>query len=153
MGRLHRGSAGQLTLVSAGPGSGKTLAVASWLAGGAFPGAVAWLTMDETHNDLRTFWADVLSALAIGGLAAGSVLELVPAGHFGDQEIMRVRAGLAELPVPAVQVLDDFQQVGSSAVLQSLNSVIGHQPPNLRLVLITRADPVLRLQRLRVSGD
>lgn len=153
VGRLDRGCAGPLTLVSAGPGAGKTLAVASWLAAGAFPGGAAWLTVDETDNDLRTFWADVLAAFAVGGLAApGSMLDLVPAGHFGDQEIMRVRAGLAELPVPAVLVLDDFHQVGSAAVLGSLNTVLQQQPPNLRLVLITRADPTLRLHRLRVSG-
>ena len=152
--RLRRGAAGPVTLVCAGPGSGKTLAVASWLAGADVAGPVAWLTVDDTDNDLRTFWADVLSALAVVDLPTGSVLrELVPAGRFGAPEMLRVRAGLAELPVPAVLVLDDLQQVSDGVVLESLNTVLAQPPPNLRLVLITRADPALRLHRLRVSGE
>ena len=54
-----------VTLVSAGPGYGKTLALASWARHGAAPGVVAWLTLDETDNDLRGFWSDVLGALRI----------------------------------------------------------------------------------------
>ena len=42
-----------VTLLCAGPGSGKTLAVASWLAGDAYQDAVAWLTVDESDNDMR----------------------------------------------------------------------------------------------------
>ena len=37
------------------------------------PGTVAWLTVDETDNDLRAFWVDVLSALAIGGAVPSGV--------------------------------------------------------------------------------
>ena len=54
-----------VTLVSAGPGYGKTLAMASWARLGRAPGVLAWLTMDETDNDLQGFWSDVLGALWI----------------------------------------------------------------------------------------
>ena len=109
-----------MVLVSAGPGSGKTLTVASWLAG--FPGASAWLTVDETDNDLGTFFSDVLVALAAGGVlsAASPLSELIPAAAFGAAEALQVRAGLADLPGPAVLMLDDVDQLTDQEVLDSL---------------------------------
>lgn len=146
-----RGGPG-VVLVSAGPGSGKTLTVASWLAG--FAGASAWLTVDETDNDLRTFWSDVLVALASGAaLPADSALrELIPAAGFGPAEALQVRAGLAELPGEVVLVLDDVHHLINQQVLDTLSSLIDRRPPPLKLVILTRADPALRLHRVRVAG-
>ena len=64
--RLTDAVAHPVTLVSAGPGYGKTLTLASWIRLGSAPGATAWLTMDEADNDLQAFWSDVLGALTIG---------------------------------------------------------------------------------------
>jgi LuxR family maltose regulon positive regulatory protein len=152
--RLSRGATGPVTLLSAGPGSGKTLTVASWLSDDGFGGVAAWLTVDDTDNDLATFWADVLGALTVAEvLPVDSVLrDLVPAAAFGPSQALRVRAGLAELPVPVVLVLDDFQEITAASVLESLDRLIERQPPNLRLMLLTRSDPALRLHRVRVAG-
>ena len=49
-------------------------------------------------------------------------------------------------------VLDDFHHVTDRAVLESFGQLLEHQPPQLRLVLAARADPALRLHRLRVNG-
>jgi LuxR family maltose regulon positive regulatory protein len=151
---LTRSATLPVTLLSAGPGSGKTLSVASWLSGGGFRGGTAWLTVDVTDNDLAAFWADVLGALTVGDvLPTDSALrEVLPAAGFGPAQALQVRAGLAELPVPVLLVLDDFQEITDTAVLDSLNQLLDRQPPNMRLVLITRADPALRLHRVRVAG-
>ncbi|HEY4991420.1 MAG TPA: LuxR C-terminal-related transcriptional regulator [Nakamurella sp.] len=153
--RLTDAVAHPVTLVSAGPGYGKTLTLASWIRLGSAPGVVAWLTLDETDNDLQAFWSDVLGALTIGGaLPSDSALrEVVPAAGFGAREAHRVRAGLAELPALVTLVLDDFQHVGDRRVLESFGQLLEHQPPELRVVLAARADPALRLNRLRVSGE
>ena len=150
--RLSRGGRGTVTLVSAGPGFGKTLLVADWLA--SFRGRTAWLSLDRPDNDLRMFWADVLAALGAGDVLPpdSQIRELVPAATFGGPEILRIRAGLSELTAPAVLVLDDLDQVHSPGVLDSLSTFLEHQSSPLRVVLISRADPALRLHRLRVSG-
>ena len=95
-----------MTLVSAGPGTGKTLTLASWTSLGSAPGAVAWLTLDETDNDLQAFWSDVLGALAISGaLPPGSPLvEVVPAAGFRSQQAVVVCAGLADLPAAVTAI-------------------------------------------------
>src|SRR6476661_5312194 len=83
--RLKLAAQRPLTLVSAGPGAGKTLAVAAWVAGGAAPGRVAWLSLDGADNDPRTFWSDLLGALTdSGAVPHGSPLgEFIPAAGLG----------------------------------------------------------------------
>ncbi|MGH8826174.1 MAG: hypothetical protein ACRDVZ_00985, partial [Jiangellaceae bacterium] len=152
---LAKGTDGPVTLVSAGPGTGKTLAVASWASGARTPGAVAWLTLDETDNEVATFWFEVLAALkSWGGIPPESVLHgLRPAARFGAHVIQRIKAGLADLPAPVVLVLDDLHEVSDATVLKSIDRLLDHPPPPLRLVLVARVDPALRLPRLRVSGE
>ena len=153
--QLTAGSAHPMTLISAGPGYGKTLTVASWARSGVAPGRVAWLTVDATDNDLQVFWTDVLGALSVSGaVPPGSPLsEVAPAAGFGAQEAGLVRAGLAGLPGVVTLVLDDFHRVGDATVLESFGQLLERQPPQLRLVLSTRVDPALRLHRMRVTGD
>ena len=151
---LSRGATQPVTLLSAGPGSGKTLSVASWLAV-TRSGAAAWLTVDDTDNDLPTFWADVLGALTIGAVLPedSALAGTRPGGRVraragrcrsapGSRSCRSRRAGAGRFP----------GKITGAAVLDSLNHLIDHQPPNLRLVLITRSDPALRLHRLRVGG-
>ncbi len=153
--RLTAATQHPVTLVSAGPGYGKTLTVASWARDLADTAPVAWLSVDETDNELAAFWSDVLGALGIvGALPGGSALrEVAPAAGFGARETLLVRAGLAELTEVVTLVLDDFHLIQDRQVLESVGRLLEQQPPQLRLILTTRADPVLRLHRLRVAGD
>ena len=75
-----------------------------------------------------------------------------PQRRSGRREALQVRAGLAELPGPVVLVLDDVHHLTNPEVLDSLSALIEQRPPPLRLVLLTRADPALRLHRVRVTG-
>ena len=56
----------RLTLVSAGPGWGKTMTAASWTASSA-RGPVAWLSLDDSDNNPRSFWSNLVSALVASG--------------------------------------------------------------------------------------
>jgi len=89
-----------------------------------------------------------------GALPPGSPLrDLAPAAGFGTAELRTVGVGLSALQVPVVLVLDDFQLITGTAVLESFGHLLAQQPPPLRLLIATRADPPLGLHRLRVSGD
>ena len=86
--------------------------------------------------------------------AAGSQLwDIMPATGFGDAEVEGIRGLLAELPQQIVLVLDEFEAITDAAVLESFARLVDHPIPTLRLVMISRADPVLRLHRLRVAGQ
>ncbi len=79
--------------------------------------------------------------------------KLIPAAEFGPAEVQQVMARVAELPAPVVLVLDDFHEITDSAVLATFGELVDHLPPTVRLVLLSRADPTLRLHRLRVAGQ
>src|SRR6478735_1434879 len=115
---LTAGSHRRLTLVSAGPGSGKTSTVASWVRDGDVGAPVGWLSLDQADNNLRTFWTALLFAVVgSGGVPDGNpLLDVVPAPEFGPGEARYIQELLAELPGPIVLVLDDFQEISSGEV-------------------------------------
>ena len=56
--RLNQGMDGELTLVSAPAGFGKTTLLAEWLATAeAGKGPAAWVALDQTDNEPTLFWA------------------------------------------------------------------------------------------------
>ncbi|MFE6970613.1 LuxR C-terminal-related transcriptional regulator [Isoptericola sp. NPDC057653] len=150
----HLAEAGRrrLTLVSAGPGWGKTTAVAAWARAAGGP-RVAWLTLEAADGAPTAFWADVLTALRRSGA--------VPPGHplgavsvpsrLSPDLVRRILLAVDLLPEPVVLVLDDFHLAGPE-VLETVDDVLRYQLP-LHLVTLTRFDPALSLQRLRAQGE
>jgi LuxR family maltose regulon positive regulatory protein len=153
--RLHRrlteAVRGPLTLVTAPAGAGKTVLLTSWLDSAARPSVVAWFSVDAGDNDRRRFWAGILTALA--GAVGESLrsLELHPREPVDVIMPVLVHA-LHELPEPVVLVLDDFQEITHRDVLDDIEHLLRLPPEPLRVVLLSRADPPVGVERLRVSG-
>lgn len=59
--QLDRGFAGEVTLVCAPPGFGKSVLVAGWCRRRQEP--TAWLSLDPDDNDPARFWRHVAAAL------------------------------------------------------------------------------------------
>jgi LuxR family maltose regulon positive regulatory protein len=152
---LDDGAQQLLTLLSASAGAGKTTLLAAWSSSSHPPGPVAWVSLDPGDNDPVRFWTYVLEALLqSGAVPADSALgSLVPQPGMDEAILPLLVGGLADLPAPVVLVLDDVQDITDAAVLGGLEFLLRHAPPQLRLVLSTRVDPPLRLQRLLVSGQ
>jgi LuxR family transcriptional regulator, maltose regulon positive regulatory protein len=51
----------RLTVVTGPPGAGKTMALALWAA--TEPGAVAWVSLDDYHNQPGVFWSYAVAVL------------------------------------------------------------------------------------------
>jgi LuxR family transcriptional regulator, maltose regulon positive regulatory protein len=146
---IDRGTRGPLTFISAPAGSGKTVLLRSWIAAAPEPDAIAHVALTREHRERRAFWLDTLAEIcrvrpALTGLA-------VPAPGAGS--LAGLRNGLERLSDPLVLVLDDFHEVASGDVLADVGWLLDNPPPALRIVLATRSDPALRLQRLRVAGQ
>ncbi|MDF2751293.1 MAG: ATP-dependent transcriptional regulator, MalT-like, LuxR family, partial [Gaiellaceae bacterium] len=144
---LERGTAGLVTLVSAHAGTGKTVLLSSWAAA-AEPGRIAWLGLDRDDNWSPRFWLGVERALAGAGALDDPVPESADAGS-----VLRIAERLDRRAQPVVLVLEDFQEIESPIVRRELQALLERAPSGLRLVLSTRADPRLRLQRLRLADD
>ncbi|MCF3937102.1 LuxR C-terminal-related transcriptional regulator [Gordonia tangerina] len=144
---------GDIAVVEAGAGYGKSLAVASWLQHRVADGPVAWLAVGEPHG-MRALWSDILGSLTAGGASTGSgaLLDIAPGPAFAEPEVDMIVDGLASSPTPVTLVLDDVHRIDAPDVMDSIRHLVARQPERLRLVLITRAAPDLRLQRVRLEG-
>jgi LuxR family transcriptional regulator, maltose regulon positive regulatory protein len=142
-----------VTLVCAGAGWGKTILVASWAA--ATPGPVAWLTLTGEDNDRTNFWTHVAAALRAAGVvpADSALAELDPAPRMADSVLLRVLEALDHLVNPVVLVLDDFHELDDRIVTEDLTHLFQYMPECLRVVVVTRTEPVVPLHRLRASGE
>jgi LuxR family transcriptional regulator, maltose regulon positive regulatory protein len=155
--RLHAaladGAAAGTTLVCAPAGSGKTALVSSWLASGEVEWPLAWLSLDRSDDDRRRFWSGVVAALARADPGdAGLAALRIPADGPIDGLFTALVERLAARSRPLVLVLDDVHELTDGGIAADLTALLRHAPAALRLLLVARADPPLRLQRLRVSG-
>lgn len=152
---LEDASTHRVTVVTAGPGWGKSTVVASWVRRRRTgSGHTAWLSLEPGDNNPASFWGAVLRAiLRSGAVPAGHPLTLATtAAGVNDEVLLTVSRGLGALPEPLLIVLDDFQVVTDPGILAALAELVDHET-QLRLMLVTRVDPALPLHRLRLSGD
>ncbi len=143
---LDAAAEGEVALVSAPAGYGKTLLLADWV---QRRHNVAWLTLDRDDNTDRRFWAGVLAALAtVTDIPASNpvhTLELPEAPSRSPAFLATLVDGLAAAPSRLVMVFDDVQALTHQNPLSGLANLIENRPPGLQIVLASRSDPPLRL--------
>jgi LuxR family maltose regulon positive regulatory protein len=145
-------SRGRVTLVSAPAGFGKTTVISAWLS--QERGRVAWVSLDAADRESESFWSYVLTALeraAPGTGAAG--LALLAGGQPVEGVLAAVLNEVSVLDDEVVLVLDDYHVAESREVQRGVSFLVDRLPPQLRLVISTRADPGLPLARLRARGE
>ena len=151
---LREGRTLPLTLVVAPAGWGKSTIVADWLARDDV--TAGWVSLDGGDNDPKRFWRYLLLAAGQAGSAAGpAALRRLDAGRLDVlRDVLPAFVNeLASAQAPLVLVLDDYHLVTSAQVHATVATLLDRCPPQLHLMLITRADPPLPLSRLRVRGD
>lgn len=153
MQRLDRGLGGQLTLVSALAGSGKSTVITDWVAHCQRP--VAWLALDANDSDPQRFMVYLVTALqTITPQIGEHVLAVLasPQPPPSESLLTALVNTMAAIPDPFVLVLDDYHLIDNPSVDNALNFILEHQPPQMHMVIITREDPPLPLARLRARG-
>ncbi|HTQ87995.1 MAG TPA: AAA family ATPase, partial [Streptosporangiaceae bacterium] len=131
---LDRAANSPLTLLSAGPGAGKTVLLTDWARrGGA---RVAWLNPTAADADPSRFWRLVVSALReCDGLEHGAPVAM-PRGP-GIDLVQTLLGAVPESAAPLVVIIDDAHVLTHAEVLAGLDSLIRvgqHQAqPGLRL--------------------
>ena len=151
---LRQGRMLPLTLVAAPAGWGKSTLVADWLARDRI--SAGWVSLDSGDDDPNRFWRYLLLAADQAGSAAGAAAlrRLDAAGSDVLRDVLPAFVNeLASSEAPLVLVLDDYHLVTSAQVHTSVATLLERSPPQLHLMLITRADPPLPLSRLRVRED
>jgi LuxR family transcriptional regulator, maltose regulon positive regulatory protein len=145
---------GGVTLVSAPPGSGKTVLVRSWVDHAGLRDRTAWVSVERGERDAQRFWLSVIEELRAAVSVEASVEKLTPTPDFdGEAVVERLASGLGLLEEPVVLVIDDLHELSSPDALAQLEVLLARRPHLLRVVLATRHDPRLGLHRWRLIGE
>ena len=141
-----------LTIVTGPPGAGKTTALALWAA--AEPGTVSWISLDDFNNQPGAFWSYAVAALGRSGVAIPKGLSAGSRRRLADHTfLVRLASVLAAQNPPVSLVVDDLHVLTKPTVLTELDFVLRNAQPGLRLVVSSRADPLLPLHRYRLAGE
>jgi LuxR family maltose regulon positive regulatory protein len=148
------GASARVTVVSAPPGSGKTVLLRSWIGETGLKDSTGWVSVRRDDRDPQRFWLSVLRALRQTAAGSGLVRELTAAPDLdGWAVVERLLKDLAPLQDRLWLVLDDVQELGSADARRQLELLLMRAPPKLRFVLATRHDLRLGLHRLRLEGE
>ena len=148
------GASARVTVLSAPPGSGKTVLLRSWIGKPGRAGRVAWVAVGRGEQDPQRFWLPVLGALRGTSAGSGLVRELTAAPDLdGWAVVERLLKDLTPLADRLWLVIDDMHELRSAEALAQLELLVMRAPPELRFVLATRHDLRLGLHRLRLEGE
>lgn len=143
-----------LILVSAPAGTGKTALVAEWARSRAGRQEnLHWISFDVGDTDL---WGPMLQVLSRAGLNLGALAR--PAregaqagtGSWNRAQLVSLAAAVVGSPQPVTVVVDGFEMV-SADVARDVDFLLRNTLGRLRLVLVTRVDPLLPLYRYRLD--
>jgi LuxR family maltose regulon positive regulatory protein len=108
--------------------------VRSWIAAEGLGDRVAWVSVGRGEHDPVAFWLSVLDSLRGTRVGSGRVRELTAAPDLDGATVVR-------------RLLDDVGALDERVWL------LIDDPPQLRVVLLTRRDLQLGLHRLRLEGE
>jgi len=150
--RLERGDPGPVVSVVAPAGYGKTTLLCQWAESSGL--AFAWVSVEGLDNDPKVLLTRVAEALdavepidrrVFGALAS-------PVSSVPGTVIPRLGLALMSMTAPVVLVLDDVHLLHDPECRAAVSALADHVPAGSKLVLAGRAEPPLRIARLRAEG-
>src|SRR4051812_16769596 len=151
--QLNRAGDTPIVMLCAGPGYGKTTALAQWaVSGGERP--FAWVSVDQHDNDPVVLLTYVAVALDRVSPIDRGVFEALasPGASLEASIIPRLGAALAGVDRPVVLGLDDVHAIGNPRCIDAIVALAGHVGRGSQLVLSARDATALPLGFLRTHG-
>ena len=161
--QLNHGLHCRVILVSAPAGFGKTTLVGDWAGNinkihekeSQAEYRIAWLSLDESDNDLTRFLTYFIAALnQIKGIEATfgkGVMNMLRSPQLPPVEniLTSLINEIAASPDQIIFILDDYHLIDAQPIHDALSFLLENIPPQMHLVIATREDPLLPLSRLR----
>jgi LuxR family transcriptional regulator, maltose regulon positive regulatory protein len=141
-------------VVSAPPGSGKTVLLRSWIGAAGLAERAAWVPVGRDERDPQRLWLAVLDALRQTALGSALVRPVTAAPDLDGWAIIeRLLTDLEPLRDELWLVVDDAHELDSDQARRQLELLVMRAPERLRFVLATRQDVRMGLHRLRLDGE
>lgn len=153
-GKLNSSPDRSLILVCAPAGFGKSTLLSAWLETCDHPHA--WVSLDENDNNLTVFLSYFVAAVQsiFPNTLAGTQAHLTGLNLPSVEALARSLINeLDELERDFVLVLDDYHTIREQSIHDILSTLLQHPPRGMRLVVVTRRDPLLPLAVLRARNQ
>ena len=153
--RLRDALKGNLVIISAPAGSGKTTALVQWISEKKPSGGVAWVSLDQGDNDPVRFWDYFIAAVRTLRAEAGDVASkmLHSPQHFPVESVLTALINdLVGLPNDLFVVLDDYHLIKTESIDSGIAFLVDHIPPGMHVIIATRTEPGLPLAHFRGRG-
>lgn len=151
--QLNQAGTRPLTLISAPAGFGKSTLLSAWLQ--QWPQPTAWLSLDQSDNDLRHFLAYVLAAIRRVAPETGVATQTLLDGLVLPPTAVLVANLINDLDAISqdfVLVLDDYYLITNRDIHNLMAALLNHPPRFMHLVIATRHDPLLPRASLLAQG-
>ena len=149
---LARGDSRPIVSVVAPAGYGKTTLLSQWA--GSNSQSFAWVSVDEADNDPKVLLSYIAEALDSVEPIDERVFDVLasPVSSVPGSVVPRLGAAFSSMTSPVVLVLDDVHTLHNSECRAALSVLADHVPGGSQLALAGRAQPPLRIARLRAEG-
>lgn len=147
--RLMDAMSGNMTLVCAPAGYGKTTLVSEWLL--QQERQTAWVSLDIGDNQGSRFWRYITAAIAKAfPTYEGEVQPVLPLLHTEgyDQGLIVCLNMLDKLDQELILVLDDFHVIQNEILLASFAYFTDYLPKCIHVCLISRTEPAFSVARM-----
>ncbi len=152
--QLTAGAGQRLTVVVGSAGAGKSVLLSSWTATRP-AGVTSWLSCDGADANPVRFWTGFIEApQAVESRFGADAADLLAMdGAVSADVTASIANDAAKLPAGSAIIVDDFHYA-APAVSRAMTDLVERWPAETaQLVVASRADPPLRLHRLRMAGE
>lgn len=141
------------SLISAPAGFGKSMAVSQWL--DQTDNLYAWVSLDNDHNDLRTFLNYLKSAIErIFPNVLEELSSYLSAGILPPIKVLSyaVINDLDTIQQSFILTFDDYHKITNQQIHEFVNMLLTYPPEHMHFCMITRVDPPLNLNKLMANN-
>ena len=149
---LENGVAKPLSIISAGAGFGKSIAVSQWLEQTNY--LHTWISLDKEHNDFRLFL--IYFCAAINKTFPEALLEtnnLLKSAILPSAKVLLkyLLNEICDISQDFIIVLDDYHLITERKIHEFIEDWLKYPPANVHLSIITRRDPPIKMDTLRLK--
>ena len=113
-----------------------------------------WVSLDEGDNDILRFFTYLAIAIQQVGGVGNRLTGAVSSMQIPEAQILTVAFinDCLDADTDFVLCLDDYHNISNPAVNGTIAYILDNMPPQLHLLITSRADPLLPLPRMRANG-
>ena len=149
--RMRAAGSHRVVVIAAPAGFGKTTVLAQWAS--SDPRPVAWVTVNEGHNDAIALFRDIAIAINRCERLDPAVFDAIASPDLSGYLLAsRLRSAVRGDAVPVLLILDDAHRLTDRSCIDALAELVGRLPQSWQVAIAGRDEIAVPLGRLRADA-